>query len=152
MSVFERAMFFPRSFTDIFNFFCRPVNLVTISPLELHMQLVEGPERIELGSRVTLKGRRWGLAQTMVREIKLFEPDVRFMDAMVQGPFRRWDHLHSFKPVKDGTHVLDRIEFEPPGGVLGLVATPSLINRDLERLFVFRFATLGNLLGGRVIG
>ena len=143
MPVFERAMFFPRPVAEVFDFFCRPVNLVTISPPELHMQLLAGPERIELGSRVTLKGRRWGLPQMMVSEIRLFESNVKFINAMVQGPFRKWDHLHSFAPLQDGTHVSDQIEYEPPGGLLGLVATPSLIKRDMERLYVYRFDKVG---------
>jgi ligand-binding SRPBCC domain-containing protein len=151
MPVFERAMFFPRPLAEVFDFFCRPANLVTISPPELHMQLIDGPERIELGSRVTLKGRRWGLPQTMITEIRLFEPGVKFMDAMVQGPFRKWDHLHSFASVEDGTRLSDHIEYEPPGGLLGLIATPSLVERELERLFVYRFDKLRELLGARAI-
>ena len=72
MPIFEHSMHFPHSIEVMFDFFCRPATLVTISPPELHMQLVDGPERIALGSRITLKGRRWGLRQTIVSEISLF--------------------------------------------------------------------------------
>jgi ligand-binding SRPBCC domain-containing protein len=149
MPVFDCAMIFSQPIEDLFDYFCRPANLITLSPPDLHMQLIAGPERIERGSRITLKGRRWGLSQTIVSEIQAFEPNVRFVDVMVQGPFRKWEHTHGFVEVDGGTRVTDRIEYEPPGGLLGLAATTSRIARDLESLFAFRVKKLEELKGGK---
>ncbi len=135
MPAFEHSMHFPHPIEVMFDFFCRPATLVTISPPELHMQLVDGPEKIALGSRITLKGRRWGLRQTIVSEISLFEPHSKFIDTMIKGPFRKWEHTHGFAEVDGGTRVTDRIDYEPPGGLLGLVATASLVRRDLAKIF-----------------
>ena len=133
----------------MFDFFCRPASLVTISPPELHMQLVEGPEQIALGSRITLKGRRWGLTQTIVSEITLFEPHSRFIDIMIKGPFRKWEHAHEFVELNGGTRVTDRISYESPGGLLGLAATKSVVKRDLERVFQYRSARLTEMMDGK---
>ena len=58
MATFERTMRFNRSAAEVFDFLARPANVVRVSPPDLHLRLVEGPERIELGSRITWKGRR----------------------------------------------------------------------------------------------
>jgi ligand-binding SRPBCC domain-containing protein len=149
MPVFEQAMHFPHPVGVMFDFFCRPATLVTISPPELHMQLVEGPEKIVLGSKITFKGRRWGLSQTIVSQITVFEPDTKFVDVMVKGPFKKWEHTHRFEATEDGTRVTDHIEYERPGGLLGLVATESLVRSDLEKIFAFRIQKLGEVMGGK---
>jgi ligand-binding SRPBCC domain-containing protein len=147
MPVFEASLVLPRPLQEVFDFFRSPANLVRISPPELHLALVEGPALVELGSRVVLKGRRWGIPQRVVSEITAFEPPAFFTDTQVEGPFRKWAHTHRFEAVPGGTRVLDRVEYEPPGGLLGLVARPVLIERDLQWVFEYRTKKLTELLG-----
>ena len=147
MPVFESSQDVSRPVAEVFAFFRDPAHLVRISPPELHMRLVEGPPLIELGSRVVLKGRRWGIPQNIVSEITAFDTPVTFTDTQVEGPFRKWVHTHRFEAVAGGTRVSDRVEYEPPGGLLGLVARPSLIERDLKWIFEYRTRKLAELLG-----
>ena len=54
-----------------------------------------------------------------------------FVDRQLEGPFQRWTHRHSFKPVDEQTtEVVDEIEFklakEPARGIVGLGMTLSL--------------------------
>ncbi len=148
MPVFEASQVFPRPIDEVFEFFRSPANLVRISPPELHMALVEGPPLIEMGSRIVLKGRRWGIPQRVVSAVTAFDPPATFADTQVEGPFRKWVHTHRFEAVPEGTRVSDRVEYEPPGGLLGLVARPSLIERDLQWVFEYRTKALKQLLGG----
>jgi ligand-binding SRPBCC domain-containing protein len=149
MPVFACVMDFPRSVEEMFDFFCRPANLIKLSPPDLHLQLVVGPERIQQGSRITFKGRRWGLPQTVISEIRVFEPNVQFVDVMVRGPFHKWEHTHAFARNDGGARVTDHLDYEPPTGLLGLVATPALVARELAKTFDFRGKMLEKLLGGR---
>jgi crotonobetainyl-CoA:carnitine CoA-transferase CaiB-like acyl-CoA transferase len=73
------------------------------------MRLVEGPPQLQLGARVVLQGRRWGIPQRVVSEVTAWDPPTSFTDAQVEGPFRRWVHTHSFEAVPEGTRVLDEI-------------------------------------------
>ena len=68
---------------------------------------------------------------------------------MIKGPFRKWDHTHGFAAMDGGTRVTDRIDYEPPGGLLGLVATAGLVKRDLEKIFAYRSQKLEEMMGGR---
>src|SRR5258708_20377055 len=105
MPVFEASHEFPRPVAEVFAFFRDPANLVRISPPELHMRLVEGPPLIELGSRVVLKGRRWGIPQRVVSEITAFDPPVVFADTQVEGPFGKCVHTHRLEAVPEGTRL-----------------------------------------------
>jgi ligand-binding SRPBCC domain-containing protein len=145
MPVFEASQMLPRPVEEVFDFFRDPANLVRISPPELHMRLVEGPAQLELGARVVLQGQRWGIPQRVVSEITALEAPATFTDTQVEGPFAKWAHTHRFEAVPEGTRVSDRIEYEPPTGLLGLVARAGIIEHDLRWIFEFRAAKLKEL-------
>jgi ligand-binding SRPBCC domain-containing protein len=147
MPTFDASLCFPRPLAEVFEFFRDPVNLVRVSPPQLHMRLVEGPARIERGARLVFRGRRWGIPQRVVSEITAFEPNVSFTDEQRAGPFRKWVHTHRFEAVPAGTRVTDHIDYEPPGGVLGLVMTAQAVGRELEWIFAYRTEKLKELLG-----
>lgn len=147
MPIFQSEQTFPLPVEEVFAFFVRPANLLRVSPPELGMRLVEGPEVLGPGARLVAEARRWGIPQRLVSEVVAFEPNVSFTDVQREGPFRKWTHTHRFEAVPGGTRVTDVIEFEPPGGLLGLVATASAIERDLRRVFEYRRQELAKLLG-----
>jgi ligand-binding SRPBCC domain-containing protein len=147
MPLFESVQVFSRPAAEVFDFVCQPANLVRVSPPELHMIIIEGPARIALGSRLVVQARRWGIAQRMVSEVTAYEPNVSFADTQVQGPFKRWVHTHILEEVDGGTRVRDRIDYEPPGGLLGLVMTAAMIERELRWVFDHRRKALEKLLG-----
>jgi ligand-binding SRPBCC domain-containing protein len=99
-----------------------------------------------LGSRITVKGRRAGVAQHLVSEVTAFEPGRSFVEEQRQGPFRRWAHTYRFEAQADGgTLLTEEIDYEPPGGVLGLLLTAEKIERDLAAVYAFRRETWAEL-------
>jgi ligand-binding SRPBCC domain-containing protein len=148
MPVFEASQTFPGRLEDVFDFFTRPANWLAASPPELHLQLEEAPERLSLGAQVRVRGRRWGVPHRAVSEVIACEPGVRFVEEQREGPFRRWVHTHRFEALAgDGVRVSDHIDFEPPGGILGLTVTAAFVLRDLERVFAYRQQKLAEMLG-----
>jgi ligand-binding SRPBCC domain-containing protein len=147
MPVFESVQAFPKPAAAIFDFFRQTANLIRVSPPELHMTLAEGPALIELGSRIVLQARRWGIPQRMVSQITAYQANVSFEDTQVQGPFKRWVHTHLLEEVTGGTRVVDRVVYDPPGGLLGLVMTAGAIERELSWVFDYRRKVLAELLG-----
>ncbi len=120
-----------------------------LAPPELHLRLEEAPDELRLGSRLMVRGRRWGVTQRMVSEITAFEEGTLIVEEQRQGPFRSWKHTQRFAPsVEGGVCITDVIEYEPPGGVLGRLATVETIRRELERAFAYRRERLAELLGG----
>jgi ligand-binding SRPBCC domain-containing protein len=105
----------------VFEFLCDPANLVAVTPPEFNMHLVEGPGRLEIGSRVVLQGRRWGFSQRVVNRIVTLEPNRLLVDEQLEGLFKKWIHSHRLEEMDGGTRMIDEVEWEPPGGMLGLL-------------------------------
>jgi len=147
MPTFEHTETHPAPPARAFDLFRRLANRVRLAPPELHLQLVEGPTELQLGLRLTLRGRRWGVSQRMVSEITAFEDGVLILEEQRQGPFRSWKHTQRFTPTGGGVQITDVIEYEPPGGILGRLATAEVIDRELERIFSYRREKLTELLG-----
>jgi ligand-binding SRPBCC domain-containing protein len=147
MPRFESVCRLARPVAVVFEFFCQPANLLRVTPPDMHVRLLEAPRRLELGSRLTIEVRRWGIGQRIESLVTVFEPDVIFADEQVKGPFRRWVHTHRFAACEGGTRVTDEIEFEAPGGMLGLVVTVPSIERDLQKAFAYRIKQLERIFG-----
>jgi ligand-binding SRPBCC domain-containing protein len=147
MAVFEQVTILAGQVADVFDFLAQPANLVRVSPPELRLKLLEGPHRLQLGARVTVQGQRFGMVQRIVSEVTAFEPNALIVDEQCEGPFRKWVHSHRLEPHSGSTRMTDRIEFEAPGGLVGLVMNERRISRDLEWVFAYRTEKLHELLG-----
>jgi ligand-binding SRPBCC domain-containing protein len=147
MATFELTVSVARPVAEVFDFFSRPANLIVVSPPDLNMRLVSGPERVQLGSRIQIHGGAWGVSLTVESEITAFEPPHRFTDEQRQGPLGKWAHTHRFEEIPGGTRVIDHIEFAAPTGMLGLLVTEALIEKELEGVFEYREKKVRELLG-----
>jgi ligand-binding SRPBCC domain-containing protein len=147
MPTFETSQRFARSREELFDFFTRPGNLLAAAPPDLHLRLEEAPEQLALGALMTVRGKRWGIPHRAIHEITVFEPGICFVEEQRQGPFRRWVHTHRFEETGNEVQVTDRIDFEPPGGILGLTVTTGAVLSDLEWAFAHRKKWLEGVLG-----
>jgi ligand-binding SRPBCC domain-containing protein len=77
--------------------------------------------------------------------ISEYAENAVFVDRMVSGPYRSWNHRHEFRAVTGGTEMRDRVEYELPFGLLGRAAH-SLVRRQLREIFDFRAAAIGRML------
>ena len=130
----------------VFDFHLHPQNLSRINPPGIRLLYLQAPEKIEEGSRLTLRVSSWGIPQNwnvVVREVRDFEGSpakASMVDEAVEGPFPFWRHLHEFWCAPDGsTGLVDRVEFLPPGGPAGILLVP-LIRAMLKKMFESRHA------------
>ncbi len=135
------------SVAEVFDFFARPANMIELTPPELDLQLIEGPERLALGAMLRWKARRMGVSQTLIHEVTAFEDGVRIEHTQRQGPFRRWVFAHRLAPADGGARLTEELSYEPPGGMLGLLVGAESVRRDLERLFAYRGDRLRDRFG-----
>ncbi len=153
MASFEHVETFQVSPGQVFDIFRRPAERLQLAPPELHLSLIEGPAELQAGSVLTVRGRRWGVTQQMVNEITAFEDAALIVEEQRNGPFRSWKQTQRFESMSDGgVRITDAIEFEPPGGVLGRLATADVIRRELDRAFAFRGERLKEMLVASAIG
>ena len=148
MPQFESRTTLSASPEQVFNYMLRPANLQAIAPPATQFVFVRPPEVIELGSRLTCKVQAYGVVQQLTYEIVELISPQRFREKMVEGPLKAWLHDYIIEENPGGGITLvNRIEFEPPGGLMGLIVTANAIRDALEDGFYYRGQALKKVFG-----
>ena len=144
----ERSQVLPRPRGEVFAFFADAHNLEAITPAFLRFRITTpGPIAMRVGALITYRLRLFGVGFGWTTRIEAWEPERRFVDVQLQGPYRLWRHTHRFDDVPGGTLVTDTVEYALPFGPLGGVAHALLVRRALRRIFDHREERIAALLG-----
>ena len=73
-------------------------------------------------------------------------PAALFVDVQLRGPYRRWEHRHTFRAVDGGTQITDEVEYELPFGPLGDLVHRLVVRNQLRHIFDYRAAVLATAL------
>ena len=145
MPVFESSVPLACTREQLWEFLVRPTNVLRILPPDAGMSFLSVPERLELGSRVEFQIEGMGPVQHVLHEVTQFDPMSRFVESQVKGPLKAWDHNHILEDDAGGVLLIDRVQFEPPGGLIGFVVTEQLVYGMLESGFSHRHKALQEL-------
>ena len=157
----RREQRLPGSPDEVFPFFADAGNLEAITPPFLDFAIVTpqvspggspsaSPARIEMrvGTLIEYRLKLHGLPISWLTQIEDWEPGVRFVDAQLRGPYALWHHTHEFEPLtRGGTLMRDTVRWAIPFGPAGELARRLFVQRDLDRIFDFRFAEVARRLG-----
>jgi ligand-binding SRPBCC domain-containing protein len=136
----------PRS--GVFAFFADAHNLERLTPDFLGFRiLTPGPIEMKAGAIIDYSLRLYGVSLKWRTRIEAFEPDIRFVDTQIKGPYRYWHHLHEFEEVEQGTRMRDVVNYELPFGPLGAVARALFVRRSLKRIFAYRRQAVTEIFG-----
>jgi ligand-binding SRPBCC domain-containing protein len=144
----RRIQHVPRPIEDVFRFFADAGNLEAITPPFLRFRILTPPPiAVVVGTLIAYRLSLFGVRFAWLTRIDTFEPNTRFSDVQLRGPYRRWHHLHEFVARPDGTEVVDTIDYELPLGPLGGLAHRLFVQRTLDRIFAHRRLRIAEMLG-----
>jgi NADH dehydrogenase len=83
-----------------------------------------------------------GIPMRWRTRIDEYEPPVSFSDVQLRGPYRRWEHRHTFTSVPTGTLIEDDITYALPLGPLGGLAHRFVVRAQLLEIFRHRARTI----------
>jgi ligand-binding SRPBCC domain-containing protein len=129
----------PHSIERVFHFFSRAENLEAITPPWLRFRIVT-PAPIEMreGALIEYSLRLHGLPIRWLTRIEEWRPPHRFVDVQLRGPYRLWEHTHTFTTRDSGTEMADTVRYALPVGPLGEIARRLVVARDLRSIFDYR--------------
>jgi ligand-binding SRPBCC domain-containing protein len=146
--VIEREQFVARSRSEVFAFFADAANLERLTPTSLHFEIRTAPPiDIRPGALIDYRIALFGVPLRWRTLIEAFEPETRFVDVQVKGPYRLWRHTHEFIDAPAGTILRDRVEYEMPLGLLGELAHVVFVERQLAAIFAFRRESIEKIFG-----
>lgn len=89
---------------------------------------------IEQNETVTWKAKHLGKIRVMKVKISSMLAPESFTDEMVDGDFKKMKHEHHFKPIQNGTLMIDLFSFESPYGAAGKIANYVFLQRYMRKL------------------
>jgi ligand-binding SRPBCC domain-containing protein len=141
----ERTQFVPAPRVQVFEFFSAAQNLERLTPPFVKFRiLTPRPIAMKRGQFIEYEIGLGGIPMNWLTEIQLWQPNERFVDIQLRGPYRYWHHLHEFRDVPGGTEMRDVVDYELPLGPLGSMAHALVVKRLLDRIFTYRFEAIAS--------
>jgi ligand-binding SRPBCC domain-containing protein len=134
----------------LFDFLLQPALVVALNPPEMNLTLIEAPEIVREGSQIRFQVEAFGFKQQMLHEIiRLIRPEG-FLLREVEGVLKKFEHEHTLQAQADGSTILfERVDYEPPGGMVGFLLTEKKVREGLEKNFAHRHRLLKERLDQR---
>ena len=89
---------------------------------------------IKQDETVTWKAKHLGKMRVLKVKISSMKIPESFTDEMVSGDFKDMKHEHHFKPIQNGTLMIDLFTFESPYGAAGKLVNYVFLKRYLRKL------------------
>lgn len=124
---------------EVFELFRRAENLGPMTPPALAFEIVTPtPIAMHRGREIAYRIRLGMVPMRWLTRIDAWEPDARFVDMQLRGPYRAWYHEHRFVAEGGATRMIDRVWYAPPLGLLGRIAHRLVVGPMLRRIFGYR--------------
>jgi ligand-binding SRPBCC domain-containing protein len=142
----HKEQLLPVDLATAWAFFSSPNNLALITPPEMAFKTLstfnEGQE-IYTGMLIdyTVKPL-FGIPLHWQTQIKNVQKPYSFTDIQLKGPYRCWEHTHTFTQTGKGVLMKDEVKYQLPFGPLGALTHALLVKKKLEALFLFRKAAI----------
>jgi ligand-binding SRPBCC domain-containing protein len=137
--ILQREQWFPPPIKEVFAFFADARNLEVITPPWLNFRILTAdPIAMGAGTFIEYQIRWHGIPMRWMTEIRSWDPPNGFVDVQLRGPYRHWEHTHTFQASEGGTLMRDVVNYVLPFGYLGQLAQAWFVKGDLETIFDYR--------------
>lgn len=123
-------------------------NLPDISDPDLDLEVLDAPDTIVQDAVIEFRISAYGFKNRMKHKYTKVS-DTEIVAEQIDGPTRKWIHTQTIASTGETTcELVDHIEFEPPGGMLGFVMTADKILESIQDGMDHRYETLQEKLDG----
>lgn len=135
----ERHTTIAAPLSRVFPFFSKPENLAELTPPWLGFEIVSMPDRtIVAGDRIEYTIRLFGIPMRWVTQITRYEEGALFTDVQEKGPYKKWEHTHTFREVDGHVAMTDAVDYELPLGIVGAIFGWPFVRLQLAAIFDYR--------------
>ena len=150
MRIFElhEEQWLPTTMENAWKFFSSPDNLAVITPPDLDFVVTSKSLAPEIFAGMVIRyylRPLFGIRVTWETEIRMVRKPFEFIDVQAKGPYKLWEHHHTFAEKDGGVLVTDHVRYALPFGMLGNIAQKVLVKNRLKKIFDFRKKTLSEI-------
>ena len=97
--VLTRTQVVPLAPAEVFRFFGDIRNLEPLTPPWLRFRVLTDPgTQLGAGALIEYRLTLHAVPVRWITRIEEWEPDRRFVDTQIRGPYAMWEHTHEFTP------------------------------------------------------
>lgn len=133
---------FPCSREALYNWHSRKGALERLIPPWERTTVIHREGGIDPGGVVKMRMHAGPIPFTWVAHHVENTPEVEFRDIQHKGPFNRWVHTHRFETIRDGSMLVDEIEYRLPLHRFLPTFIKSHMHKTLQRTFTHRHKVL----------
>ena len=140
MHQYKSEQWLPISVDEAWDFFSSPKNLALITPPEMDFRILSVlDQEVYEGMLIDYKVKPiFGISMHWRTEICKVKHKVYFTDRQLIGPYKVWEHTHSFVPKNGGVQMQDLVNYQLPLGVIGKLVNYLLVKRKIKSIFDYR--------------
>ncbi len=136
---FNSEIIVPLPLEEVFVFFSNPANLIKITPSWLNFSInTPQPVKMDLGTLIDFRINVLWITIKWQSKITSWMPPDHFEDIQIRGPYKVWNHRHSFRKVKEGTLIRDEVQYIPKGGLLAPFLNFLFFKWNINQIFKYR--------------
>jgi ligand-binding SRPBCC domain-containing protein len=147
---FKTEHLLPISIEMAWSFFSSAKNLALITPPEMEFKILTKLDDKEIYEGLlidyTVKPV-WGIPLNWQTEIFKVDKPHSFADRQLKGPYKIWEHTHTFIQKENGTLMIDELKYQIPLGILGDLAHSIFVKKKVAEIFKFRERALEKIFG-----
>lgn len=147
---FKTEHLLPISIEMAWSFFSSAKNLALITPPEMEFKILTKLDDKEIYEGLlidyTVKPVL-GIPLNWQTEIFKVDKPHSFADRQLKGPYKIWEHTHTFIQKENGTLMIDELKYQIPLGILGDLAHSIFVKKKVAEIFKFRERALEKNFG-----
>lgn len=131
----------PISIEKAWDFFSSAKNLAVITPPQMQFNILTNLDGREIYEGMLIEYKLKPLLGITVRwktEICKVDKPVMFTDRQLKGPYKIWEHTHTFIKKDNGILMKDQVKYELPFGIIGSIVHKLTVRKNIENIFKYR--------------
>ena len=137
--------------TDIdrsWDFFSSAENLALITPPAMDFKILTALNGREIYEGMLINYTvkpLWGVKFHWETEIHKVNKPFFFSDRQSKGPYKLWEHTHTFIKKDNGVLIKDEVKYQLPFSIIGNVIHSLFVRKKIEDIFIYRKKVLNQL-------
>ena len=147
---FKRVQKIDKPIEEVWQFISDPRNLKVITPDYMGFDITSDDISPKMYPGMIISyivSPLLGIKMNWVTEITHVKDNNYFVDEQRFGPYALWHHKHFIKSIDQGVEMEDIIDYKIPFGILGQLANPLIVKKQLKQIFAYREEKLTELFG-----
>jgi ligand-binding SRPBCC domain-containing protein len=146
--ILERTQMIPLSRAETFSFFSEALNLERITPPYLKFKVITPtPFEMTAGRLIDYQLALFNISFRWRTLIEAWEPETRFVDRQINGPYSLWHHTHTFESIgPQQTLMRDVVHYRVEWGAIGGLVHEFFVRRMVNEIFDYRVQAVTEIL------